>query len=303
MGKGGGWYLNLYRGRYDGRPDDADDAGGGGGDDTPAGPAISRAEAESRVRDLLARMGAPRASWKVDTTDTEIGTGWACADPSPAMTPEELKKLEAEKLRQVEQQNASGGSTGAMPAGKPGPDGVPSCALPPAPAKGFNVALYPVVDGRRADWPVWNVTMRSDGRIESLSGSWVMFERGDDYKLRGVDAALKDLQSPPDAYATDTPAVGLPVDAPACPPVAMPLPARDDTVTSSMAVLCTPRAQVVKITGVAVGLIQTSVFENGQVRLALVPSYRFVGHFDNGTPWETSVIALHPDAIARDSSR
>jgi hypothetical protein len=30
----------------------------------------------------------------------------------------------------------------------------------------------------------------------------------------------------------------------------------------------------------------------------MVPSYRFVGHFDNGSPWETSVIALHPDAIA-----
>ena len=36
----------------------------------------------------------------------------------------------------------------------------------------------------------------------------------------------------------------------------------------------------------------------GRVRLHLVPSYRFLGHVDNGTPWETSVIALHPDAIA-----
>ncbi|MCA1846193.1 MAG: hypothetical protein LC792_23970, partial [Actinobacteria bacterium] len=32
--------------------------------------------------------------------------------------------------------------------------------------------------------------------------------------------------------------------------------------------------------------------------LALIPAYRFTGHFDNGTPWETLVIALHPDAIA-----
>ena len=63
--------------------------------------------------------------------------------------------------------------------------------------KGFNVALYPVLDGRRADWPVWNVTLRSDGRIENLSGSWVTFERAGDYKLRGVSAALKELQSPP----------------------------------------------------------------------------------------------------------
>jgi hypothetical protein len=57
-------------------------------------------------------------------------------------------------------------------------------------------------------------------------------------------------------------------------------------------------SQVVTITGVELGLVQATVFEDGQARLHLVPSYRFRGHFDNGTPWETSVIALHPDAIA-----
>ena len=46
------------------------------------------------------------------------------------------------------------------------------------------------------------------------------------------------------------------------------------------------------------GLVQAQVFEDGRARLHLVPSYRFRGHFENGTPWETSVIALHPDAIA-----
>ncbi len=79
MGKGGAWYLNLYRSRFNGgrrrRPRRR----------APAGPAISRADAERRVRDLLDRMGAPKASWKVETTDTEIGTGWACA--APALTP------------------------------------------------------------------------------------------------------------------------------------------------------------------------------------------------------------------------
>jgi hypothetical protein len=386
MGKGGPWYVNLYRSRYDGRPDD--DAG----DEAPAGPAISRADAERRVRELLDRMGAPRASWKVETTDTEIATGWACPAPM-SYTPEELTKLEAEKLRQIERENAasaavaedqarptssgaatpkatpnsngsttvvdpappatsaSGRASGAgasgsagsavapAPGNKPAPDGVPSCPPPPAPVKGFNVALYPVLDGRRADWPVWNVTMRSDGRIENLSGSWVTFERGGDYKLRGVDAALKELQSPAVPYAVDTPAaieptvaidpatafpgassagsapsrlplrdnvssspaVDMPAEAPVCPPMAMPLPAQDDRATSSSPIGMTcapPEPQVVKITGVELGLIQTSVFENGQVRLALVPSYRFVGHFVDGTPWETSVVALHPDAIA-----
>jgi hypothetical protein len=360
MGKGGAWYLNLYRNRYDGRPN-----GGVEAADSPAVPAISRAEAEIRVRALLDRMGAPRASWKVETTDTEIGVGWACAAPSPALSPEELRKLEAEKLRQIEQQNPAavrapgagasgnaGAAAGMVPADKPAPDGgVASCPPPPAPVRGFNVALYPALDGRRADWPVWNVTMRSDGQIENLYGSWVTFERGGDYKLRGVDAALKDLQSPPVTYATDTgtaiepapavaagsvegsgsagsapsrtrlkgevassPAGDRPTDAPVCPPVPMPMPteedkgtpsmarlqpAQDDRATSSMMAGCVPpAAQVVRITGVELGLIQTSIFENGQVRMALVPSYRFVGHLDNGSPWETSVIALHQNAIA-----
>lgn len=319
MGKGGVRYLNLYRNRYDGRPDDA--AG-----DTPAGPAISRADAERRVLDLLDRIGAPKAAWKVDTTETDIGTGWACAAP-PELTAEEAKKLEANKLGQIE-----------PAAGIAAP-----CPPPPPAVKGFNVSLSPVLDGRRADWPVWNVTMRSDGRIENLYGSWVNFERGGGYKLRGVEAALKELQTPPVAYATDSPAptvdgapavavqsaaetvaasgtasgstgagasgpslvdpetaVDLPADAPLCPPMPTPLPAQEDKGTSSMpAMTCAPPApQVVKIGGVELGLLQTSVFEDGQVRLALVPAYRFTGHYDNGTRWETSVLALHPDAIA-----
>jgi hypothetical protein len=321
MGKGGAWYLNLYR-RSDGRIDDA-----------PTGVAIARSDAERRVLDLLEAMGAPRASWRVETNETEIGVGWACA--APELTAEEAKRLESEKLRQIERENvasttvvdpappaasASGGGTsgaaGATPADRP-----VSCPPPPPPVKGFTVALFPMLDGHRADWPVWNVTMRSDGRLENLYGSWVNFEEGDDYKLRGVSAALKDLQSPAVAYATDgparaiepvspvvdppaspaSPAVDLPADAPVCPPMPMPLPAQDDAdkAVASMPADCAPQApQVVKITGVELGLIQTSVFEDGQVRLAMVPSYRFTGHFDNGSPWETSVLALHPDAIA-----
>jgi hypothetical protein len=345
-GKGGAWYVNLYPSRYDGRSVDA-----------PAGQAISRPEAGQRVLDLLDRMGAPRATWKVETTDTEIGTGWACAVPSSGISPEELERLEAAKMAQLERENAASGSTissdsavssgssgsanapASTPAAMPLPaDGVASCPPPPPPVKGFSVALYPVLDGRRADRPVWNVTMRSDGRIENLSGSLVTFERAGDYKLRGVDAALKDLQSPPVAYATDLPATAVePATAPppqtsagtvegsgvagsapsrmpvkddvasspapevaSCPPIPMPMPmpAEEDRAVSSMVACAPPVPQVVKITGVELGLIQTSVFEDGQVRLAMVPSYRFVGHFDNGSAWETSVIALHPDTIA-----
>lgn len=376
------WSVNLFRGRYDGRGDDA------AAPATTTGPALSRAQAEARVRDLIERMDAPGGSWKVDITETDIGVGWGCA--APGFSEEELKRLEAEKLRSVEQQNpaaatgsgsgsgSAGSSTPAskpandaliapVPADQPAPDmAVAPCPPPPAPVKGFNVALFPLLDGQRADWPVWNATLRSDGRIESLSGSWVTFERAGNYKLRGVSAALKELQSPPvprpameggvvtdpagpttpmggpavdvpagavdggpavdlPAYtttsagatsagsgssgsaptrlpqdgATVTTAVAMPAIEPAPPICAIPMPMPAEKATSSYAPGCvSSEPQVVTITKVELGLIQAPVFENGKTRLHLVPAYRFTGHFDNGTAWETSVVALHPDAIA-----
>jgi hypothetical protein len=340
-----------------------------GSGEGPVGLALSRVDAEGRVRALLDRMGAPAASWRIETTETDIGVGWACA--APAVSSDELKKLEAEKLRQVNQGNPGANSASPAvsppdvvqptPADKPVPGGdVPQCPPPPAPVKGFNVAVFPVLDGHRVEWPVWNLTLRSDGRIENLYGSWVTFQRGGDYKLRGVDAALKELQSAPhlpavmtehttgdgltvdpaatgngvsgsaagtkpvaagstvaapsrlplqggDAVptpaiatpATPVPAPGMatPAIAPVCPPETMPLP--PEKAASSFVPSCaTPAPQAVTITGVELGLLQAPVFEDGRARLDLVPAYRFLGHFDNGTPWETSVIALHPDAIA-----
>lgn len=367
------WSVNLFRSRSDGRPDDA---AGNAGDN--AGPALSRSEAEQRVRDLIGRLGAPAGTWKVEIVDTEVGgTGWACAAPAKGFTEEELKRLEAEKLRQIEQQTpapeiASGSGSSSVSAGStavaPAPD--VSCPPPPAAMKGFNVALFPLLDGRRADWPLWNVTMASDGRIENLYGSWVTFERAGDHKLRGVGAALKELQNPPlpepavtGGAVTDpampdiavdggaavdvpgqtgagstgsagsasapsrlpldggaaTPSMTIPAIEPAppvCPPVAMPMPmpmpakpmpadeAREldqpqaGGDSSSYSGCISPQRQVVTITGVELGLVQAPVWEDGKARLHLVPAYRFTGHFQDGSSWETSVIALHPDAIA-----
>jgi hypothetical protein len=302
----GEWTLSAYGGDayasislYRSQPDR--------GDTPPTGVAISRAEAEARVRNLLDRMGAPAASWRFETTETEIGAAWGCAVPD-APLPEKL---------------VPGAATPTTP----------SCPPPPPAVKGFNVALYPELDGSKADWAPWNVTLRSDGAIESLYGSWVTFERAGNYKLRGVEAALKELESPAVAYATDLPATTV---EPATPPPAQtsagavegsaaavsaptrmpltddvasspapsvaycpPIPVRDGKAVSSPLIACAPlEPQVVRITGVELGLVQASVFEDGKVRWALVPAYRFTGHFDNGTPWATSVIALHPDAIA-----
>ena len=304
------WSISYYRSRFDGT-----------GDAATAGPALSQAEAEHRVQELVDRMGAPGGVWTIEATETEIGVGWACAAPAPAPSPEELKKLEADKLRQ--QQDPGAGSTGT----------VAPCPPPPPPVKGFNVAVHPVLDGHRADWAVWTATLRSDGRVENLYGSWATFEGGADYKLRGVDAALKELTSAPQpmpmaadgiavqplavepaslpagaptadsgaggaaAPAVASPGIAVPTIAPDCPPVAMRLPA-DKATASAMPACVPPTPQVVTITGVELGLMQAPVFEDGRARLHLVPAYRFLGHFDNGMPWQTSVIALHPDAIA-----
>jgi hypothetical protein len=70
---------------------------------------------------------------------------------------------------------------------------MPDCP-PPAPAvKGQTVSFFPVVGGMRTDWSVWNVTVGPEG-IENLYGTWSRFERGDEYKLRSVDAGLEELR-------------------------------------------------------------------------------------------------------------
>ena len=308
------WSVSYYRSKFAA----ADDA---------AGATLSRAEAEQRVRDLIDRMGAPSSRWEAQVMETQVGPGWACAAPAVAVPAPELTKEEADKLRLEESPNtgAAGSSTGSAPGAvaptRPAPapapdkpvDGIPTpaCPPPPPPAQGFNVALFPVLDGHRADWALWNVTLRSDGTIENLYGSWATFDRAGDYKLRTVDAALKDLSSAPrpmpalaggTTLAADAPpGVGEPSPAtappPVCPPAVMPL--TPDKATASYMPACTPAAPpVVPITGVELGLMPAPVWDGGRARSMLVPAYRFLGHFDGGAAWETSVIALHPDAIA-----
>jgi hypothetical protein len=62
-----------------------------------------------------------------------------------------------------------------------------------------------------------------------------------------------------------------------------------------------PVEQKVTITGVSRSLTLTSVWTDGTVQTHLVPAYRFTGKWSSpemGDRWETTVIALHPDAIA-----
>jgi hypothetical protein len=62
-----------------------------------------------------------------------------------------------------------------------------------------------------------------------------------------------------------------------------------------------PVEQKITITGVSRSLTLTSVWTDGTIQTHLVPAYRFTGKWSTaemGDRWETTVIALHADAIA-----
>jgi hypothetical protein len=59
-----------------------------------------------------------------------------------------------------------------------------------------------------------------------------------------------------------------------------------------------PPPRVVKITDVELGLVPAPGWDGERNRLYLVPAYRFIGHFEDGSRYEAPVIALAPGAIA-----
>jgi hypothetical protein len=120
----------------------------------------------------------------------------------------------------------------------------------------------------------------------------------------GASGGASGVSSSPTTVAAGfaEPAVGMPTPAPApaidmVPPPAIasypyPCPPEADCVA--------PEPQVVTITGVELTLLPNPVYSGrtAPARMYLVPAYRFTGTFQGGEVWETSVIALHPDAIA-----
>lgn len=260
---GDGWSVNFNRLK----------AGAGGG-----APAMSGDEAERLARDLLERMGVLEGQWRAQTFETEVGVGTACARPAVVG-----KAAETE--------------TGAGPdtpvSSEPAPDiafePVEDCPAPEPAMKGRAVSFSPILDGRRADWTGWSITLRQDGRVENVFGTWARFERRSEYKLRSVDAALTELRSSGRPGPRPLLAEGAPCLA----------PGGFEAPPGASALDCGPlKPPVVTITAVELGLLPAPVYEDGREHLHLVPAYRFTGTFEGGDPFETSVIALHPDAIA-----
>jgi hypothetical protein len=290
-----GWLINFYR-------QAAETAG------TRAAASISGDEAERLARGLLEPLGALEGDWRAQRSEIETGVGYACA--------------EAVDLKARATGTGSSGSGSTTPAGI-----VASCPPPPPPVRGWTIAFSPVLGDVHSDWSASSVTIAGDRRIESLSATLARFERAGDFELRTVDAALDEVRHgggpypmPMPPVVTRMPPVPMPMpmatdgagkpasansSAPAPPIKSMPVPAiaptpgpdfpcRGDDCGGKAFV-----APVVVITGVEHSLMPIPVYEDANhMRLHLVPAYRFTGRFEAGGPWETTVMALHPDAIA-----
>jgi hypothetical protein len=283
-----GWSVNLFR-------------------HAAASPGKPPADAERRARDLLDRMGVLGGDWKVDTQETEIGVGWACATSTGVA------------VDGAPPPDAAVSSDPAMPSRKPiipADRPVTSCPPPPPPTKGVSVSFAPVLDGRRADWGTWNVMVGPGGAIQSVSGTWARFERHGDYDLRPVSAALDELRSGGAGGIRPMMATDLRAVAPVEPDVAVapcPLPPDPVAVEAVKDVDAAearklaypvlfdcppPKPTVVTVTDVELGLLPAPGWDGQRTRLYLVPAYRFTGHFEDGSRYEAPVMALAPDAIA-----
>jgi len=288
-----GWLVNFYR--------QAAETGG-----IQAAHSITGDEAERIARDLLEPLGALEGEWRAQHYETEGGIGYACAT--------------AVEVKATETRTGAGASGSATPA-----DAAPSCPLPRPPVKGWTISFSPVLGDVPSNWPAWSVTIAGDRRIESLSATLARFEQAGSFQLRTVDAALDEVRHGGGPYPMPMPPAGT-----GTPPAPMPMPlATGDAVEPAPANSSAPAApiesrpvpaippapvfpcrdddrggkpllpQVVVITAVERSLTAMPVFENAErMQLHLVPAYRFTGHFEGGGSWETTVLALHPDAIA-----
>jgi hypothetical protein len=292
-----GWLVNFYR-----QAAETD-----GTTRTRAAATMSGDEAERLARELLAPLGALEGQWRAQRSEIETGVGYACAEAVD------------QKARAAGTGSAGSGST--TPA-----DAVASCPPPPPSVKGWTISFSPVLGDVPSDWSASSVTIAGDRRIESLSATLARFERAGDFELRTVDAALDEVRHGGGPYPMPMPPVMT-----GMPPVPMPMPLVTDAGEPASATRSAPSASagstpvpaiaptpgpdfpcrgddcggkpfvtpVVVITGVKRSLMPIPVYEDADhMRLHLVPAYRFTGHFEGGGPWETTVMALHPDAIA-----
>ncbi|HVJ98047.1 MAG TPA: hypothetical protein VNC41_14555, partial [Acidimicrobiia bacterium] len=142
-----------------------------------------------------------------------------------------------------------------------------------------SVILFRTIDGQRVSGLEWYVDVGDEGVVGSVTGTLTSLETVGDYPLRSVAAAYEALRRGETAGSRDLVAKGSPdsnVDVPAI----APLP--DVTV----------EPQRVAVSGATRGTIFIPTYESGGPTAYLVPSYRFEGTFQDGTPWSAEVIAI-----------
>jgi hypothetical protein len=139
----------------------------------------------------------------------------------------------------------------------------------------------------------WSVTIGEHRRVESLAGQWATPETVGTYPLRSTATAFADLQAGhvqypgPQPMAADS-GVARSTTAIAGGPNAAP--------TASTPITA-PRAVVVHITGVSLGVARWDAANVGGSVVDLVPTYRFKAVVDGGTPYDIEVLALDPSAV------
>jgi hypothetical protein len=142
-----------------------------------------------------------------------------------------------------------------------------------------SVTLFRTIDGRRVSGLEWYIDVGDEGVLGSVTGTLTSLETVGDYPLRSVAAAYEALRRGETAGSRDLVAQGSPdsnVDVPAI----APLP--DETVEPLH----------VAVSGATRGTIFIPTYESGRPTAYLVPSYRFEGTFQDGTPWSAEVTAI-----------
>lgn len=142
-----------------------------------------------------------------------------------------------------------------------------------------SVTLFLKIDGQRVSGLEWYIDVGDEGVVGSVTGTLTSLETVGDYPLRSVAAAYEALRRGETAGSRDLVAKGSP-DADVARPEIAPLPG----------VSVEPLR--VAVSGATRGMIFMPTYEAGGPTGYLVPSYRFEGTFQDGTPWSTEVLAI-----------
>jgi hypothetical protein len=247
-------------------------------------------EAERLARDLLTRLGVlDGADWDVTVTDAgTVGVAVACPEDADAPT------------------TCDPGETTSV--------------------LSRSVSFRRVVDGAVSSGLDWWVEVGDGGVVQSLSGTLGALEAQGEYPLRSTRAVFDDLVGGTGWWYGDVRALAAEGDADVTSGAATGVaeePATDDTTGAGTdpsggddpgviepeptpeplpdplpEPLPEPEPVVVTVTGAERSLLLVGGFESGAGSSYLVPAYRFVGTYADGSEYSAELPALDPANVA-----